>query len=67
MPIGHIGSVLCIAAIPRQDGRVLLATGGADATIRLWDLMSNSPFGTPMIGHTDEVYAIAAVSVPHVR
>lgn len=35
---GHEGWVTALAAVPRADGRVLLASGSADGTIRLWGL-----------------------------
>jgi WD40 repeat protein len=35
---GHIGTVKAMAAVPLPDGRVLLATGSSDETVRLWDL-----------------------------
>lgn len=33
---GHNGPVLAAAAVPLPDGRFLLATGGEDGTVRLW-------------------------------
>ena len=37
------------------DGR-LLATASADRTVRLWDVATGQPHGTPLTGHTDAVY-----------
>jgi WD40 repeat protein len=36
-----------------------IATGGADNTLRAWDLQSGSPISDPMIGHAGPVTCIA--------
>jgi len=38
---GHLGTVLCIDVCPRNDN--LIATGGEDATVRLWNLCDFTP------------------------
>jgi len=36
--VGHTGSVLCLAFGPAGRSKTILASGGADGTIRLWDV-----------------------------
>ena len=45
---GHTGAVECITAVTLPDGRVLLATGSLDATVRLWDPATATPVGDPV-------------------
>ena len=40
------------------DGR-LLASGGDDGTVRLWDPDTGEPVGGPLTGHSDGVSAVA--------
>jgi WD40 repeat protein len=40
------------------DGR-MLASGSADATVRLWDLTTGEQIGAPLVGHSDDVHALA--------
>jgi WD40 repeat protein len=52
---GHAGPVLCVAFSP--DGTVV-ATGGKDGVVRLWDVAAGQQAGQ-LTGHTDWVYAVA--------
>jgi WD40 repeat protein len=52
---GHTGLVYSVAFSP--DGK-LLATGGFDNTIKLWDWPSGKELHT-LKGHTDQVYSVA--------
>jgi len=50
--------------VPGPGGRTLLATGGRDATVRLWDPATGTPVGEPLTGHTSGVVAVCAVPGP---
>src|SRR2546429_9230319 len=52
---GHTGTVYGVAFTP--DGRTV-ATGGADKTIRLWDVATHRSIAT-LTGHTDAVKGVA--------
>ncbi len=51
---GHIAGVWW-GAWATVDGRPILATGGSDDTVRLWDPATNTPLGPPLTGHTGGV------------
>ncbi|HSL44993.1 MAG TPA: hypothetical protein VK897_16295 [Anaerolineales bacterium] len=53
---GHSGGVQSIAFSP--DGKVL-ASGGDDSTIFLWDMATRRPIGQPLAGHTGSVLGVA--------
>ncbi|WP_374112122.1 WD40 repeat domain-containing protein, partial [Pseudonocardia sp. TRM90224] len=36
-----------------------IVTGGGDATVRIWDLVTGNSVGDPLVGHTGDVYAVA--------
>jgi hypothetical protein len=57
---GHTGWVWAVAAVPLADGTTLLASAGADRTVRLWDPLSGAARGE-LSGHTGSVWAVAAV------
>ena len=52
---GHAGTVSAVAFAPDS---LVLATGGEDATVRLWDVASGEPEQTKK-GHDDRVLAVA--------
>ncbi len=43
---GHDGAVLAVATVPGQHG-LLAVTGGADGTLRLWDVAAGRPASAP--------------------
>src|ERR671916_490364 len=61
---GHTGSVLGVCPLPgwdragRPDGRMLLASTGDDATVRIWDPATGHPVGEPLTGHTGTVWGV---------
>lgn len=46
------------------DGQTLASTSG-HKTIRLWNTRTHKPMGTPLTGHTDDVYGVAFSPVGH--
>ena len=57
---GHAGGIWAVAAVKLPDGRTLVATGGSDSVVRLWDPIRGTGVGEPLTGHTRAVLAIAA-------
>jgi WD40 repeat protein len=53
--IGHVGEV---SAITFDEEERRIATGGADGTVRIWDLEATRP-GPVFRGHSDRVTAVA--------
>lgn len=60
----HQGFVNHVCQVDAGDGRTLIASGGDDFLVRLWDPFTAAPVGEPMRGHTGTVEAVCAVSLP---
>jgi WD40 repeat protein len=58
--IGHIAPIRAASALHMADGRVLLATGADDGTIRLWDPSTGRPVGDPLEEAGSPGFRIAA-------
>mgnify|MGYP005840256527 CR=1 FL=1 len=58
---GHAGAVTALAASSPAEARRLLASGGADGMVRLWDISSGTAIapGALLAGHTGAVTALA--------
>jgi WD40 repeat protein len=60
---GHRRGVTALAQLTLPDGRVILASGGVDRTVRLWDPLSGLPVGEPLTGHRRAVSVLAPVAL----
>ncbi|AEH09830.1 MULTISPECIES: WD40 repeat domain-containing protein [Protofrankia] len=58
---GHTGPVMSVAWAAERDGRLLLATGGEDATARVWDPFTGTCLHT-LTGHANGVWSVAWVT-----
>ena len=59
---GHTDWVVAVATA-QVDGRPVVISGGGDQTVRVWDLATGNPVGTPFTGHTDAVFAVATAQL----
>lgn len=59
----HDGPVLALSVLPDDSGRTILASGGADRRVRLWD-MTGAPGGPDLTGHDDEVTDLVTLRSP---
>jgi hypothetical protein len=46
------------------DGRLLIASGSDDRSVRVWDALSGRAVGEPLVGHTDDVSSVAFGTSP---
>ena len=57
---GHRYSVTSVAfGVSPVDGRLLVASGSDDSTVRVWDAMSGGAVGAPLEGHSSGVTSVA--------
>jgi hypothetical protein len=60
---GHPGGVWGVCAVPGPGGGALLASAGADGTVRLWDPATGGPRAV-LEGHPGWVWGVCAVPGP---
>jgi eukaryotic-like serine/threonine-protein kinase len=59
---GHTSAVFAVATA-QLDGVPVVISGGGDATVRVWDLATGIPIGSPFTGHAGAVHAVATVQL----
>src|SRR6266545_2239640 len=59
--------VSAVAAIPLPGGRMVVAAGGSDGTVRLWDPVAGTPVADSLRGYTDRVTSLVTVPIPDGR
>jgi WD40 repeat protein len=59
---GHVGEVANLVAVPMPGGRILIATGGHDRTVRLWDPQRCQQVLPTMEGPSSPVTSICVLS-----
>jgi WD40 repeat protein len=61
--IGHSDRVWSVSVTPPAPGSpAILASGGADTTVRLWDAITGNPTRRPLTGHSDQVSVVRFVA-----
>jgi WD40 repeat protein len=64
---GHTDVVCSVAFGTGPDGRLLLASGSLDNSVRLWDPVTGAPVGAPLTGHAIGVASVAFGTGPDGR
>jgi len=59
---GHTNWVFGVATA-QLDGRTVVISGSADDTMRVWDLATGTPVGSPFTGHTGPVSSVATAQL----
>jgi WD40 repeat protein len=63
-PLRHQSTVRSVTTVSDADGGLMLATGGDNRLIRLWNSGSGEPVGRPLSGHQGVVGALTALPAP---
>jgi carbon storage regulator CsrA len=61
---GHTDPITSLVPVPMPGGAVLLASGGDDSTVRLWNPVTGELVRQPFTRHLRRVRALAALSLP---
>jgi WD40 repeat protein len=64
---GHTGPVASVAFGVGPEGSLLLASGGEDGTVRLWDPATGTQVGEPLAAHSGKVLSVAFGAQPDGR
>jgi len=59
---GHTNWVFGVTTA-QVDGRTVVVSGSADDTMRVWDMTTGTPVGSPFTGHTGPVSAVASAQL----
>jgi len=59
---GHGGPVYAVA-MAELEGRPVVVSGSDDGSVRVWDLATDDPVGSPFTGHEGPVYAVAVTEL----
>jgi WD40 repeat protein len=60
---GHVGAVTAATTAIRDGRPVAITAGNDDLAIRIWDLVSGEPVGSPLTGHTDLIHSLATATL----
>jgi WD40 repeat protein len=64
---GHAGPVFSVAFGLDTDGRLLLASGSRDSTVRVWDPITGALVGEPFTGDIGQVLSVTFCNLPDGR
>jgi WD40 repeat protein len=60
-------AILAVAAVQIPDSRTIAVTGGADGSVRIWDLRSGLAIGEPLSISGKKIVAVMVTSLPDQR
>ena len=60
-------AILAVASARLLDGRTVAVTGGADGSVRVWDLRSGRAFGEPLVSGGEKIVAVMMTTLPDQR